>query len=156
VIFSKLIDEAVGPHEVAAVLAHEIGHVVRYHSMKQLLRHYGMDLLMKIVTGGVSGSVTNVVSAAELLLILRNGRDAEREADTVGLELIAKAGWRQDGLAEFFGRLMKEPGGDAARRAGIFSSHPPTEERIAATKRPPNGAMPLSDVEWKALRAICR
>ena len=156
VIFSKLIDEAEGPHELAAVLAHEFGHVVEYHSMRALLRHYGIDFLLKIVTGGVSDSVTNVLSAAQLLLVLRHGRDAERDADSVGLRLLEKAGWRQDGLATFFGRMLKEPGGDAAKRAGIFSSHPPTEERIAATRRPPEGAMPINNEEWRALRTICR
>jgi predicted Zn-dependent protease len=148
VIFSKLIDEAEGPQE--------LGHVIQYHSMRALLRHYGIDFLLKIVTGGVSDSVTNVVSAAQLLLVLRHGRDAEREADTVGLKLLEKAGWRQDGLATFFGRMLKEPGGDAAKRAGIFSSHPPTEERIAATRRPSEGAMPINSEEWRALRTICR
>jgi len=156
VVFSKLIDEASGPHELAAVLAHEFGHLVKYHSMRALVRHFGTDQLLKIVTGGVSGGVGNVIDAAELLLILRHGREAEREADAVGLELLAKAGWRQDGLATFFGRMMKDAGGDSAKRAGIFSTHPPTEERIKVTTRPPTGAMPLNDVEWKALKAICR
>lgn len=156
VIFSKLIDEAEGPHELAAVLAHEFGHVIEYHSMRALLRHYGTDLLLKIVTGGVSESVTNVLTAAQLLLVLRHGREAERDADKVGLKLLEKAGWRQDGLATFFGRMLKDPGGDAAKRAGIFSTHPPTAERVGATTRPPTGPMPITEAEWKALRLICR
>jgi hypothetical protein len=52
--------------------------------------------------------------------------------------------------------MMKDAGGDAAKKAGIFSTHPPTDERIRATTRPPTGPMPISDADWKALKAICR
>jgi len=39
--------------------------------------------------------------------------------------------------------------------AGIWSTHPPTAERIAATKRPPTGQPAFSDEEWAALKAVC-
>jgi hypothetical protein len=44
---------------------------------------------------------------------------------------------------------------DAAVSLGIWSDHPPTAERIAATKRPPTGQPAFTDQEWQALRSIC-
>ena len=42
-----------------------------------------------------------------------------------------------------------------AAQLGIWSTHPPTAERIAATKRPPTGKPAFSDEEWAALKTIC-
>ena len=120
-----------------------------------------------------------------MLLALRNGRAAEREADATGVELLEKLGLRADGVSTFFERMMADDRGgkggkkdkadkagkddktskddkasrddraDAAERAGIWSSHPPTRERIAATRRPPTGTAPFTAEEWKALKAVC-
>jgi Zn-dependent protease with chaperone function len=153
VFYSDLISEARDGSEVAGVLAHEMGHVVHYHSMKALARQYGIDLLLKVVTGGYSDMLNTLTSGGGLLLALRNGRAAERESDATGVALLEKLGLRADGVATFFETIMKDD--DAAAKAGIWSSHPPTRERIASTRRPPTGAPPFSAEEWKALRAVC-
>ncbi|MBM3645787.1 MAG: M48 family metallopeptidase [Alphaproteobacteria bacterium] len=156
VFYSDLIDQARDGSEVAGVLAHEIGHVVRYHSMKAIARHYGIDLLLKVVTGGYSDALNTLTSGGGLLLALRNGRAAEREADAIGVELLERLGMRADGVAGFFGRMLKDDGADAAEQAGILSSHPPTRERIEATRRPATGTPPFSDAQWRALRSVCK
>ncbi|MCW5748795.1 MAG: M48 family metallopeptidase [Alphaproteobacteria bacterium] len=175
IVFSGLIDKASGPEEVAGVLAHEVGHVVHHHSMKGLLRAYGFDMLMKLVTGGYSSDVQTLGGAGGVLLALRHSREAEREADHTALELMDKLGMRADGLSTFFGKLLemqnKPPQGDkdkqppadptgkprdAAEEMGILSTHPPTLERLEATKRPATGAPAMTEREWKALRTICR
>ena len=51
--------------------------------------------------------------------------------------------------------LLENGKPDAAEAAGIWSSHPPTKERIEATKRPATGREPFTPAEWKALRAVC-
>lgn len=155
VFYADLINEAKDSSEVAGVLAHEMGHVVHYHSMKALARQYGIDLLLKVVSGGYSDMLNTLTSGGGLLLALRHGRNAEREADTTGVALLEKLGMRADGVAAFFETIMKGEKGDAAEKAGIWSSHPPTRERIAATRRPPTGAPPFSAEEWKALREVC-
>jgi Zn-dependent protease with chaperone function len=155
VFYSDLIDQAANGAEVAGVLAHELGHVVHYHSMKALARSYGLDLLVKVVTGGYSDLLNTLTSGGGMLLALRHGRAAEREADATGVAMLEKLGLRADGVSTFFERMFKEEKGDMAEKAGIWSSHPPTRERVAATKRPPTGTPPFSDTEWKALRAVC-
>jgi len=155
VFYSDLIQQAKDGSEVAGVLAHELGHVVHHHSMKSLARQYGIDLLLKVVTGGYSDMLNTLTTGGGLLLALRHGRAAEREADATGVEMLEKLGMRADGVAAFFERMMTDEKGDIADKAGIWSSHPPTRERIAATRRPPTGAPPFSDAEWRALRAVC-
>ena len=86
---------------------------------------------------------------------------------------------RADGLSTFFGKLLEmqnKPEGkgpadgkpregkgprdgkprDAAEESGILSTHPPTRERLEATRRPPTGAPAMSAREWQGLRTVCR
>jgi Zn-dependent protease with chaperone function len=154
VFYSDLIREAKDGEEVAGVLAHEIGHAVNNHPMKGLVRQYGVETMLKLLTGGYS-DIGTLGSGGGLLLALRNGRGFEREADTVGIRLLEKRGLRADGMARFFEEMMKHEPADPALSLGIWSDHPPTAERIAATKRPPTGRPAFTDREWKALRAVC-
>lgn len=154
VFYSDLIDLARDGNEVAGVLAHEMGHVTHYHAIKGLARQYGMDQLLKSMTGGFSDLGT-VGSGGGLLLALRNGRAFERDADATGVAMLEKLGLRADGVAAFFERMMENQPRDAAAIAGIWSSHPPTAERIAATRRPASGVPAFSDAQWAALKAVC-
>lgn len=154
VFYSDLIKEATDGEEVAGVLAHEIGHAVNQHPIKGMVRQYGVETILKLLTGGYS-DIGTLGSGGGLLLALRNGRGFEREADTVGIKLLEKRGLRADGMARFFEEMMKHEPGDPALSLGIWSDHPPTAERIAATRRPPTGRPAFTDREWKALRAVC-
>ena len=156
VFYSDLIDQAKDPNQVAGVLAHELGHVVHYHPMKGVLRQYGLDLLARLVTGGYSDVVSGMATGGNLLLALRNGRAFEREADADGVAMLEKLGLRADGVASFFEQMMEKQPKDMAAAAGIWSSHPPTGERIAATKRPTTGKPAFTDAEWKAIRNVCK
>ncbi|MDP2333590.1 MAG: M48 family metallopeptidase [Reyranella sp.] len=156
VFYSDLIDQAKNSSQVAGVLAHEIGHVVHHHPIKGIARQYGIDLLAKLVSGGYSDLLTTLSSGGNILLALRNGRAFEREADTTGVALLEKLEVRADGIAGFFEQMMEKEPKDAALAAGIWSSHPPTQERIDATKRPAIGRPAFSDADWKALRDVCK
>ena len=152
--YSDLITEAKDSSQVAGVLAHEIGHAVHAHPIKGLVKQYGTDLLMRQLTGGYS-DINTVATGGGLLLALRNGRAYERDADATGVALLEKLGLRADGISTFFSDLMEKQPTDLAAAAGIWSSHPPTAERIAATKRPATGRSAFSDAEWRALRSVC-
>ena len=156
VVYSDLIDQAKDSSQVAGVVAHEIGHAVHYHPMKGLARQYGVEVLVKLVSGGYSDLLSTLASGGNILLALRNGRAFERDADATGVALLEKLGLRADGIASFFEQMMEKEPKDMAAAAGIWSSHPPTAERIAATKRPATGRPAFSDAEWKALRAVCK
>ena len=74
VFYSDLIEQAKDGAQVAGVMAHEIGHVVHYHPMKGLVRQYGIELLVKLVSGGYSDLLSTLASGGNVLLALRNGR----------------------------------------------------------------------------------
>jgi Zn-dependent protease with chaperone function len=156
VFYSDLIDQAKDSSQVAGVLAHEIGHAVHYHPMKGLIRQYGVELLVKLVSGGYSDLLSTLASGGNILLALRNGRAFERDADATGVGLLEKLEVRADGIASFFEQMMAKEPKDLAAAAGIWSSHPPTAERIAATRRPSSGPSAFSEAEWKAVRNVCK
>ncbi len=156
VFYSDLIEKANGRDQLAGVMAHEIGHVVHYHPMKGVVRQFGIELLAKLVTGGYSDVVGGLATGGNILLALRNGRAFEREADATGVHLLEKLGLRADGVAGFFEQMLEKEPKDAADVAGIWSSHPPTNERIAATRRPATGQPAFSDSDWRAIRNVCK
>ncbi len=156
----KLIDAAKSPDEVAGVLAHEIGHVYHRHSEAQLVRAMGIELLLRIASGGGD----TISSLAGVLAILRYSRDAEREADSFAQKTLVNAAIDPLGLKRFFEEIRKLEG-DKSSTGGLFgtvsdimSTHPVTDERIAAITPLPEGivARPaLSDPDWASLRKIC-
>jgi Zn-dependent protease with chaperone function len=155
VLYSDMIDRMNDANELGGVLAHEMGHVVHYHPMQALARQYGVEQILKAVTGGYSDLGT-LQSGGTLLLAMRNGRSFEREADATGVSLLERLGLRADGMARFFESLLKGEPADAAATAGILSDHPPTQERIDATRRPATGAPDFAEKDWQSIRAICR
>lgn len=154
IFYSDLIDGVRDPGQVAGVLAHETGHIVHAHAMKGMVRQYGLNTLLGLLTGGYS-EISTLASGGSLLVALRNGRAFERDADATGVAILEKLGLRADGISTFFADMMEKQPTDLAAAAGIWSSHPPTAERIAATKRPPRGREPFTDAEWRALKAVC-
>ena len=156
VFYSDLFEQAKNSSQVAGVLAHEIGHVVHHHPVKGVVRAYGLDLLAKLVSGGYSDFLNTLTSGGNILLAMRNGRAFERKADATGVALLEKLGLRADGVSGFFEQMLEKEPKDAASVAGIWSSHPPTRERIEMTKRPPTGRPAFSAADWKALREVCK
>lgn len=160
VLTKKLIETAETPEEVAGVLGHEIGHVYHRHAEAQLVRAMGIELLLKIASGGGD----TMSGLAGLLAILRYSRDAEREADSFALAAMTKAAIDPMGLKHFF-ETVKKLHGDKGSGGGLFgtmsdmmSTHPVTDERIDAIKPLPQGttARPvLSDADWASLKKIC-
>lgn len=156
VFYSDLIEQAANSSQVAGVLAHEIGHVAHHHPIKGIARQYGVALLARLVSGGYSDFLSTLTSGGNILLAMRNGRAAERDADDTGVMLLENLGLRADGISGFFEQMLEKEPKDPAAAAGIWSSHPPTQQRIDATRRPPTGIPAFSAGEWKALREVCK
>lgn len=154
VIFRGLIDQAESPDQVAAVVAHEIGHVVKNHPMRGLLRQLGLSLLQHLALGDYGDAVGSATSLGQTMLAFRNGRDAEREADDTALALLDGAGLKANGLSSFFAAMRKKSG-DVSRDLGWLSTHPGLDEREQTTKRDDSGAPALTAAQWKDLQAIC-
>lgn len=126
VIFDGLVRLADGPAGVAAVVAHELGHVELRHGLRQLIQSSVVSFVVGIYFGDVSTAVSGL---AALLLESRYSRDFERAADDYAVRLLHAAGADPAALATMLARLETAHGGAAA---GWLASHPDTRARIAA------------------------
>jgi predicted Zn-dependent protease len=119
--------------ELAGVLAHEIAHVAARHGTKQATRGQLANLatIPLIFLGGLPGyAIRQAAGLAIPMGFLKFSRGMEQQADHLGLEYMYKAGYDPTAFLDFFERIQamekKRPG----TLAGIFASHPPTNDRI--------------------------
>lgn len=125
-----LILEAETESELAGVLAHEIAHVTARHTTKQASKRTLMELfsLPLIFVGGPVGyGIQQAMGLAVPLAFLKFSRDAEREADYLGLQYAYQANYDPTALVDFLERIAQK---DRSRVPTAFSSHPMTKDRI--------------------------
>jgi predicted Zn-dependent protease len=132
---SGLILRAQEESELAGVMAHEISHVTARHGTKNATKGQILQLatipLVLLGPAGLAGyGLYEGLNVALPLTFLKFSRDAEREADFLGLQYMYKAGYDPNGYVTFFERIQA----DEKRRPGtipkVFSTHPPTPDRI--------------------------
>jgi predicted Zn-dependent protease len=128
--------------ELAGVLAHEIAHVDRKHSMNAIKRQLGMALLFQLFFSDAGEEMAKIGNLALNLTQLGYGREAEYEADRYGVFFMEKAGYSRDEILNFWRRLVEQSGGgkDPAILQ-LFSTHPPTAERIKKIEDLPTPAL---------------
>ena len=137
---SGLILRAQEESELAGVMAHEISHVTARHGTKNATKGEMMQLatipLMLLGPAGWAGyGLYEGLNIAIPLTYLKFSRDSEREADFLGLQYMYKAGYDPNAFVTFFERIQA----DEKRRPGtipkVFSTHPPTPDRIEAAQK---------------------
>src|SRR5712664_3274188 len=137
---SGLILHAQEESELAGVMAHEISHVTARHGTKNATKGELMQLatipLILLGPGGWAGyGIYQGLNLAIPVTYLKFSRDAEREADFLGLQYMYKAGYDPNSYVTFFERIQA----DEKRRPGsipkVFSTHPPTPDRIENTQK---------------------
>jgi predicted Zn-dependent protease len=131
--YSGILNMIDNEAELAAVMAHEISHVVARHSVKSLQASVGLDVLLQLALGEKSqGSWGQVAGLAMNLGMTGYGRSHELEADKFGVFYMQKAGYNPDGARTMFGKLAALTGD---KQQGFFESltsdHPDTQERLA-------------------------
>lgn len=158
VLTNEILRVASSPDEVAGVLGHEMGHAIELHAEAGMLRALGTALGVQVLLGGWTPDIA--AQAASQLLLLRNGRGNELEADDVALRLLEAAKISAAPFAGFFDKLSKEDEKQAVKGLTIpdvFSTHPPSPERAKRVKA--KAAYPatpaLSPADWDALKKIC-
>jgi len=138
---SGLILAAQSESELASVLAHEIGHVSQRH-IARMVGNQKQDSLLPIaglLLGalamrsspdlGMAAMMSGTGIAAQRRLSF--GRDAEREADRVGLSILNSGGFETSGMVNFFGRLQNAGRNRSESMPAWLRTHPLTTERIA-------------------------
>lgn len=126
--------------ELAGVLAHEIGHISARHVAKQLTRAFGYQLLGlgAMALGATLGNSSNnlnkaplAVSAILLQIMSSYGREAELEADELGLFTAAQAGYDTRGLVGFLRSFRMKERLTGTGYHGLLATHPESAERVA-------------------------
>src|SRR6266850_3023136 len=123
--------------ELAAVMGHEIAHVAARHGTKQASKAELINFasIPLIFMGGVGGFALR--QAAGFLIpmqFLQFSRSDEAEADYLGLQYIYKAGYDPGAAVSFFEKLQAKESARPGSVSKMFSTHPPTGDRIESTK----------------------
>lgn len=157
VLFRGLIDAADHPDEVAAVLAHEIGHVAARDPVRLTLQSAGSAGLLGLVLGDFWGGMLTL-GLATSFLEASYSQAAEAAADAYAHRRLNAAGLPPEALATMFERL-REAHGDVDGFLGHFMSHPSLADRIEAARSAvvthAHGAPSLDEAEWAALQTVC-
>lgn len=132
---SGLILAAAEEAELAGVMAHEIAHVTARHATKQATKaqivEWATIPLIIFLPGGWAGyGIYQGLSYGLPLTFLKFNRDAEREADFLGLQYMYKAGYDPTLFISFFEKILEKERKRPGSVPKIFSSHPPTKERV--------------------------
>ena len=136
-----VLERASNMSEVAGVLGHEIEHVVRRHSVKQMENAQGANVgvgilcaLTGVCQSGVAQAAINVGGTA---VFAKFSRTDEVQADEGGFNNVMRAGISPRGMYTFFQKLLAEEqqSGGGGATAGWFADHPGTQDRLADIQR---------------------
>jgi len=123
--------------ELAAVLGHEIGHVVGHHSANKIMLNVRAKQLYDVVKKNVllqNEVIRQVIEKLggplAILAMMKYQREAEFEADMLGFYEELRCNWNPDGFIEFFDRIGKMTGNPDMLRK-LLSDHPPPADRAA-------------------------
>jgi predicted Zn-dependent protease len=142
---SGLILAADDESELAGVMAHEIAHVAARHGTENASKAQIVNIasLPLIFLGGVGGFALR--QAAGFLIpmqFLQFSRKAEAEADYLGVEYLYKTGYDPGAAVSFFEKLQARETARPGSVSKMFSTHPPTGDRIEMTKRNIEAVLP--------------
>ncbi len=134
--------------ELASVIAHEIGHIVARHAITQM-----RDVALSQGLMGAAGlqESTMVQLGVQLAVNLPTSREAELEADQLGLKNLRRAGYAPIGMINFMQKLLKQGNGGTPE---ILNTHPDTRNRIIALQKAiaPNMAYEGAGLDPQAYR----
>lgn len=156
-IYTGLIDKVKpSDDEIAQVMGHEISHALANHTAEKMSVSMAAGLAVVAATAAANPNdrqATQQVSslAALTLVTLPNSRVAESEADRIGIELAAKAGYDPHAAVTLWEKMMKESGQKS--RFDFLSTHPASVKRIEALAALGPGMQPLYE-EGRASRKL--
>ena len=131
-----LVERADQMDELAGVLGHEIGHVLRRHTIKQMEKAQGANIgvtlaciLTSICNSQIAGAAINIAGGA---VFARFSRQDEAEADAEGFDNVVRAGISPVGMVTMFQKLLAERRTRPGAVESWFITHPLEEDRIQA------------------------
>lgn len=147
-----LIERAEHLDELAGALGHEIGHVVRRHSVQQMQKGKKANVAISLTCTLTNICGSDVANAAIQIggsaLFAKYSRHAEIEADSEAVAIVMRAGIDPQGIPMLFERLLEERRTSPARIEAFFASHPLEEDRIRETRKA------IDEIDPAALRGL--
>lgn len=134
-VFTGILEVTDNEHQLAAIIGHEIAHVVARHSNERASRasltSIGIDAIAIVLGGGYTGGTYTAQQAlhagSQLGITLPHTRGQETEADVVGLEYMAKAGFDPRQAVDLWQNMSAKGG---KKPPEMLSTHPASETRI--------------------------
>jgi predicted Zn-dependent protease len=151
-ITKDLLREFETEAQLAAVLSHEIGHVVARDTLVAMSEQIGMTALMAAAQVGGSADLARGTRFVTAVLSLQYSREDEKEADLAGLSYMTQAGYDPNAMVEVMQILEKL---QTIRPIEFFSTHPNPESRIAylqeriAKRYAPLGGLKTGQEEYR-------
>ncbi len=140
--YTGLLDILGSDDEIAAVMAHEIGHNAEMHALRGSSKSskasmIGMAVMLAaLASGGQSGADVALFSQYLMAGIISGySVNYEKEADSSAVETMQKSGYNPSALATVMQRFEAEEKRRPKTEPGIFRTHPPSEERAEAVKK---------------------
>ncbi|KEZ75784.1 M48 family metallopeptidase [Salinisphaera hydrothermalis] len=148
-VYSGLLPVTKNGAQLAAVIGHEVGHVLAGHPNERMSEQYatqgGLSVLSAFLGGGSSGGGQAIMSAlgvgAQVGILLPFSRAQESEADLIGLELMARAGFDPRQSVQLWKNMTAASNGQQPNP--FLSTHPSNNNRIQALEAHMNKAMQL-------------
>lgn len=145
IFYSGIIDQLnLSDAEIAAIMGHEISHALREHGRErmseELLKQLGLQVL--VASGKLDPKYAQAAALiTNIAITLRHSRAQETEADNVGLELMARAGYDPNAAVTLWQKMDQKAGGKAPPE--FLSTHPSSKSRIQDIRELVPRVMPL-------------
>jgi predicted Zn-dependent protease len=134
IVNSGLLEFTDKPGDLAAALAHEIGHIDCKHGINAVSRTIGLTLALQLLANRTDhpDRLTQLGAVAIVLSQRGYSRNAEYQADRTGVRLLKAAGYSPEDMARFFSKLEQQSGDTTGRFFlwKLVDTHPPFPERI--------------------------
>lgn len=125
-VYTGLLKKAENEAEIVAVIGHEVAHVTQRHIAKRLTTMYGVSTIASLALGNNPSQIAEIAAGVVANgYLLKHSRDAERDADAVGIRYTVAMGYTPRGYVTFFRKLAEEP-----QPPVFLSSHPNPKERV--------------------------
>lgn len=157
-ILTKFLAEAQSESEIAGVLAHEMGHMIKRDSLKVFVESQGIGLIAGLI--GSSGSYGGFAEFAGFVQQMNYSRQKEFAADKFATDLLTQSGYSSKGLSAFLNRMDRQDSSvnKTAKYIEFLSTHPDTQERIRRIEKSSyleKNYPSLTPTEFQNLRNAC-
>ncbi len=142
-VYAGLIERLkLSDDELAAVIGHEIAHALREHAREQVSRQMATEMGLTVLSAVTGSQATSQLGSklSEVMFTLPHSRSNETEADQIGVELAARAGYDPRAAITLW-QKMESLGGGAPPE--FLSTHPSAQSRMADLKVAADKVMPL-------------